>query len=87
MRIDKTDPRFSEYVVLLNGRPIQAVEADDEEGWVDIIDISALAPLLNDSSDVDPEELEPTPAAEIPLKRLMGQVEIRQTTPQNKSSY
>lgn len=52
---------------------LTAVEADEEEGWADIWDISVVAPLISEEfHDDEPAELQ-----EVPVKRLFGKVEIR----------
>ena len=79
MFIDKTDPRFEDFVIFLNGRPVRgAVAANEEEGWVDIVDIAALAPLDLDDNAAREHASPSDPTAEvIPLKRLMGTVQVR----------
>lgn len=70
------------HLVLLNGRRIvDPIEANEEEGWVDIIDIAALAPVSleeDDAATVEDDDLSTTPWEQIPFKRLRGRVEIKQ---------
>jgi hypothetical protein len=55
MRICATDPEGPFYHVYLNGKHVpHAVAADDEEGWVDVIDAKAMAPLIQ----VDTQKIE-----------------------------
>lgn len=81
MRLTINDPNNDQYVVLLNNRPIRVVAADDEEGWVDIVDIAAVATpvwdLDDDEMDQPNEETDTAEWEEVPLKRLHGKVEIR----------
>ena len=65
-----------QYIVYLNDKLIcTCVGASEEEGWVDIPDIAAMAPLdLENNSDLN----EPDPWEEPPIKRLFGAVKIKQ---------
>jgi hypothetical protein len=76
MRVVLDDSTADEYVILLNGRPvITAVEADDKESWVDILDPAAMAPLdLDEHTHLDTDMPE---FKEIKTRRLFGKVEIR----------
>lgn len=61
-------------IVYLNDKLIRTLVAfNEEEGWVEIPDISAMAPLDLDSSidDTMPEEWKC-----IPVKRLYGNVRV-----------
>ncbi len=66
-----------EAVVLLNGKIVRtALEADSDEGWVEIPDIAAMAPLdTQTSSEVGDSGLEVQ--EELKRKRLHGKVEIK----------
>jgi len=68
---------IEEAVVLLNGKIVKtALVADSDEGWVEIPDISAMAPLnLQTSSEVGDNSLEVQ--EELKRKRLHGKVEIK----------
>lgn len=71
------------WIVELDGKIIRtAIEADDEEGWVVIPDIKALAPLDEEKEDVDFDD--PPPFEEAPVKKLYGEVKIRKFSPAKK---
>lgn len=80
MRLTINDPNNDQYVVLLNNRVIRAVAADDAEGWVDIVDVAAMAPPAPTVGQCDPARTNDVATdqwEEIPLKRLVGEVTIR----------
>lgn len=79
MRLTINDPKNADYAVLLNNRPICAVAADDQEGWVDIVDLAALAPDIAslDESDEPGGADDTAEWAEVPIKRLTGDVVIK----------
>ena len=64
-------------VVLLNGKIVRtALVADSDEGWVEIPDIAAMAPLnTQKSSEVGDDVVETH--EELKKKRLHGKVEIK----------
>lgn len=78
MRIIAEDDTFCNYMIYLNDRHVKtALAADDEEGWVEVLDVAAMAPLDLTSNqefvDGDHGETEPM---EMPIKRLVGSVAI-----------
>jgi hypothetical protein len=76
MLITPEHPDLEKIVVFLNGRPLRSFNAaNDEEGWVEVVDIKKMAPidLYNNSIDSD----SPEPWEELPIKRVHGKVEIR----------
>ena len=84
MRVDCSHPEYDKYIVYLNGW-IQkaAIAADNEEGWVEVVDIRAMAQLdletecetetSESSGSIDFSMAEPIPVA---TKKLYGTVEI-----------
>ena len=78
MKIDINTPNCEEYVVYLNNRIIlTAVAANDEEGWVDILDPLAMAPLDTTNSEITAGDEDLNPWTQIPTKRKFGKVEIK----------
>ena len=76
MRITHTHPRAPFALIKLNNRRINCIAADDEEGWVEIVDISAMAPL-DLSSDLSASNDDKNLLATKPkIKRLEGSVTI-----------
>ena len=83
MKIDNSHPDFENTICLLNDKWIRAaIAADDVEGWVDILDLQAMAPPIDNSSTIDPlatgEIIDNW--TEVKLKRLYGKVEFRKVT-------
>lgn len=77
MRLQITQLDSNKYVVYFNGKPLRHfIEADTDQGWVDIVDIQAMAPLFGDDNPFA-EEKEPQEYEAIQCKRLHGEVEIR----------
>jgi len=87
MYIDSEHEEFDNIVILFNGKVINAVAADDQDGWVDIVDLTKLAPLPDFDSikqgktedhmfNTPGEEVELAEWEELPLKRLFGEVKI-----------
>lgn len=66
---DKRSPHYERWALIsLYGRPeVFALEADDAEGWVDVIDVAAATAAYERG-----EKLK-----EWPRKRLRGHVEIQ----------
>lgn len=66
-------------LVLLNGRRIVCIEADDEEGWVDVVDTSNIPSLEESTKEnkaggvTDHEDME---TVVLGTKRLTGKVQI-----------
>jgi len=53
MRIDKSSPGFDNVIIIVDDRWCrEALAADDEEGWVEILDIKSMAPLEADSTPI-----------------------------------
>lgn len=76
MRILTSDhPDAESTIILLNGKPmkhwISAQEGDP--GWVEIMDIQRLAPLIEDSGDTEDTEPE---YQELATKTIYGKVEF-----------
>ncbi len=69
-----------EILVLLEGKRVVAEEADNEEGWVDILDLSNLPkvklPTSPDEVIEAPADLSYPSPVELPLKRLFGKVDF-----------
>lgn len=78
MRVKASDG----YMIFLNKKPMKgAVEASEEEGWVDILDLSsANLPTVDlNSRNIDTEKVEIDNVDEvevIPTKRLFGEVKV-----------
>ena len=80
MQIKINEDNLNKYQVLLNGResrmPIMA--ANEEEGWIEIVDISVLAPIdfkakTTPENDSEPDAQDSTSAT----KKIFGKVEIK----------
>lgn len=84
MRIDQSHPDFDKKIILLNGKFCRiALAADDVEGWVEMPDLAALAPLPEDlkatenfDTDFAPGSEEVREWEEIKVLRKLGKVEI-----------
>lgn len=78
MRITADHPKFNQTVILLNNKWCRgALAADDDEGWVEVVDISAMAPLdleEDASSALDDDEVAFT---ELKTKKVYGTVEFK----------
>jgi hypothetical protein len=81
MQITQDHPDFTKVVVFLDNKVcFTVIAASEEEGWVDIVDIAAAAPLdLSEDEAATIDDGEPTPWQEFPVKRKYGKVEIRKT--------
>lgn len=78
MRIDSTHPDFEKAIIRLNDKIIKtAIRADDEEGWVEIPDISSMAPLKDIPLDLSEQPDDLDKWEEVPTKILSGKVEIK----------
>ena len=79
MQITQDHPDFEKIIVFLDNKVcLTVVAASEEEGWVDILDIAAVAPLdLSKEGASKPEDGEPTPWLEFPVMRKYGKVEIK----------
>lgn len=84
MRISIDNPKSAWCRVYLNDKEVKiAVAADDEEGWVDIIDLSVLGPkneegfdlkdIYKESGYFSSQTADFTPGS-LPKKRLNGYV-------------
>lgn len=76
MRLIASDEVVKKWVVIFNGKPLlNFVEADDVEGWVEILDLKSVAELNDETSPIlegdEPEELE-----YIPTIRKYGEVDF-----------
>ncbi len=66
-------PLAKKVVVLLNDKPLKCwMSANDEEGWVEIPDISSMAPLIQEPTKLEEGEL--TAWEEVPVKRIYGKI-------------
>ena len=79
MRLFDDHPERDKYLVFLDGKYMTGiVAADDEEGWVDVLDPSALAkfpfPPIKKDSDVPVMGEEISEWEEIPTTRKEGKV-------------
>ena len=75
--MSKVNLMDTDAVVLLNGKIIKtALMADDDEGWVEILDITAMAPL-NTQASAEVGEDYPEVQEELKRKKLYGKVEIK----------
>jgi len=78
MKIDKTDPKFEKTLVMVDGKWCKgAIAADDEEGWVDIIDLASMAPLNLESKDSWVEGGGEVEAIAIKTKRVYASKEVK----------
>jgi hypothetical protein len=79
VRITPTSPEFQKALILLDGRLVKtAMAADDVEGWVDVPDITAMAPVdLANPLGWDPDSDKVTEWEEVKLKRRYGKIEIK----------
>lgn len=64
------------YIVYLNDRVCRAVlSANEEEGWVEVLDIASMAPLnMTESVNLSTE---PEPFTALKTKKVHGKVEIK----------
>jgi hypothetical protein len=79
MQITQDHPDFDKTIIFLDNRvcPI-AIAANEEEGWVDIMDITNMAPLdLSKEKAATLDSSEPEVWTEIPTIRKYGKVEIK----------
>lgn len=92
MRITPEHPEYDHYIVYLDGwLRKNAIAADDEEGWVDIIDVRAATAIdleelaeLEKMSEEEPDKIkeaapvifEAPQVTELPTKRLHGIVQL-----------
>tara|TARA_Y100000310_G_scaffold342463_1_gene445859 strand:+ start:11319 stop:11600 length:282 start_codon:yes stop_codon:yes gene_type:complete len=90
MRLTVDHPDAHKAVIKLNGRPVECVAADDDEGWVDVIDLAAMVDMDLDNEteiDLDVDDLgaydddgapvfEEGEGMEVATKRRYGKVEI-----------
>ena len=81
MRVNASDPSSVGYVVYMNGRLCPAaLAADDIEGWIEVVDVSKLAPLDLEAETAE-EDIKEEAAYSIPTviatKKIYGKVEIR----------
>lgn len=79
MYLSQDHPDFERAIVFLNGKLCSVVAANEEEGWVDIIDIQSMAPLdLTEQGAAKPgQEEDLNEWEELPLKRVHGKVSIK----------
>ncbi len=71
----------NDKVVLLNGKIVKtALLADEEEGWVEIPDITAMVPLDTQAS-LEMGDEDSVEAQELKTKRLYGKVEVKTVKP------
>lgn len=86
MRLTQDHPDFETTAVLLNGKLCKSVlEADDEEGWVDVPDLAAMTSApeqiegkgygFKDTSKVE-DGTSVEPWEEIPILRKKGRVQF-----------
>jgi hypothetical protein len=84
MRIDSTHPEYDSVLCFFDGKWCKyAVAADDEEGWVDVVDPQAMdsKDAIQDLNKADPTTGETIEEwSEIKLKRLFGKVEFKKAT-------
>lgn len=77
MLLTHDNPLADNTLVYLDGKMMKSyVAANDEEGWIDIVDIASMAPLDLTSQDLQSEEL-PTPFETLKTKRKFGKVEFK----------
>lgn len=68
---------LEQSIVYLNGRIIQTVmSANEEEGWVEIVDVAKMAPLTTEEADLILDDGTLQEWDVVPTKRLYGEVKI-----------
>lgn len=80
MILTMDNPQADRTIVLLNGKPVKSwISAKDgEDGWIEIVDITALAPLdKNPGEPGNAGDHEVDVAVEMPTKKINGHVEFR----------
>ena len=91
MLITVDHPDAARAVIKLDGRPIECVAADDEEGWVEVVDLIAMVNMdLDNETKLDITDIDDTQAydgegrpkfsqkegMEVKTKKRYGKVEI-----------
>jgi len=82
MRITSSDLDFSVTLVFLDGKWVRgALAADDEEGWVEVPDLAAMAPLEeNMNNERKTGEIGVSEWEEIKVMRKTGLVTFKRIT-------
>lgn len=80
MRLTADHPDLETTLVFLNDKLCKMfVAADDSEGWVDIPDLAAMAPLdMSEFGAAKPEQEDQVEQwEEVPVKRIFGEVRFQ----------